>query len=351
MGIRTYRGKTVCDKRWPDGTRTTRVCENRTKAKQLLARIDASIADGTWPELKEKLILRDRGNLTLQEFSKTYIEDYAKPRNKKGAWQRNLVSFRALNKLLGRHNLEAITPARLHRYVRARKLKAVTNATINRDLTTLKHLLNYAVECGVLDSNPVKKFKKLDEEERERPRFSDDQIQRVFDAIRADCQPLFVFIRETGCRREEAQSLQHWQVHEESRLVVFSENTKSKKWRYVPLTEAAIDAVRGLPPQEDCPYVFYNLESRTRWAVCRKPWEKAAKRAGIPNLQAKDLRRHFAIRLAENGADMHDIQQALGHSSVGITEKHYAQFSPRHSARRILKVLEGGALRGKKRSA
>ena len=39
---------------------------------------------------------------------------------------------------------------------------------------------------------------------------------------------------------------------------------------------------------------------------------------------------------------MHDIQQVLGHASVATTEKHYAQFSPKHSARKILKVLEGG---------
>lgn len=64
--------------------------------------------------------------------------------------------------------------------------------------------------------------------------------------------------------------------------------------------------------------------------------------AGLPEMQVKDLRRHYAICLAEGGADMHDIQQVLGHSSVVTTERHYAQFSPQHSAKKILKVLEGG---------
>jgi len=39
---------------------------------------------------------------------------------------------------------------------------------------------------------------------------------------------------------------------------------------------------------------------------------------------------------------MHDIQQVLGHASVTTTEKHYAQFSPENSSKRILTVLEGG---------
>ncbi len=347
MGIRKYRGRIVCDVHWPDGSRTIRVCGNRTQAKQLHDRIKGKIADGTWLGLKEKLRLRDRGAVTLQNFSTTYIHEYAKTRNKKRAWQRKQVSFRALNNFLGKINLESITPALLHRYVHHRKTSGVSNATINRDLTTLKHLLNYATECNVIQSNPVEKFKKLEEEQRERPRFSNEQIQKVMDAVRPDCRPLFIFIRETGCRSEEAFSLQHWQIQEESRLIVFSENTKSKKYRYVPLTEAAIEAVNALPPLKKCPYVFYNLQSKTRWAVCRKPWEEARKQAGVPELQVKDLRRHFAIRLAENSADMHDIQQVLGHSTVAITEKHYAHFSPRHSARKILEVLEGGKTKWK----
>ena len=83
MGVRKYRGQIVCDKRWPDGNRTTRVCANRTQAKQLLDRINASIADGSWREFKEKLKLRNRGTLMLQDFSKTYIEEYTKVRNKR----------------------------------------------------------------------------------------------------------------------------------------------------------------------------------------------------------------------------------------------------------------------------
>ncbi len=342
MGIRKYRGQIVCDKRWPDGNRTTRVCVNRTQAKQLLDRINVSIADGSWQEFKEKLKLRDRGELTLKEFSETYMEEYSRSRNKVSSQVRKEVAFKFLNQSLGRMNLEAITPAHLHKYVRSRKSKGLSDATVNREITILKHLLNYAVECGVIESNPVEKFKRLKEEQKERPRFTEDQVQKVIDAVRPECRPLFTFIRETGCRREEALSLQHWQIQEESRLVVFSEDTKSKKYRYVPLTDEALQAVKTLPRLKDCAYVFYNPKTKYRWSDCRKPWEQAREKVGLPEIQVKDLRRHYAIELAEDGANMHDIQQVLGHASVATTERHYAQFSPKHSAKKILKVLEGG---------
>lgn len=76
----------------------------------------------------------------------------------------------------------------------------------------------------------------------------------------------------------------------------------------------------------------------------------ARESAGEPELQVKDLRRHYAIILAEGGTDMHDIQQVLEHTSVATTEKHYDQFSPKHSARKVLKILEGVLKKVKKRS-
>jgi integrase len=156
-------------------------------------------------------------------------------------------------------------------------------------------------------------------------------------------------MRETGCRREEALSLKHWQIQKESEMVVFSDNTKSKKYRYAPLTEAALEAVNVLPPIQGCPYVFYNLKSKDRWHDCRKPWEQARAKVGLPQILVKDLRRHFAIDLAEDGANMHDIQSVLGHASVTTTEKHYAHFSPEHSAKKILKVLESGTAETKRK--
>jgi site-specific recombinase XerD len=330
-------------KDWPDGKRFKRKFPNKRKAEAMLTRIEASILDGTWPEFREKLKLKNRlrESVALAEFSETYTEDYAKVRNKKKAWKRKITSFRKLISRLGHLRLEEVSPTHLHKYIRERKRRGTSSATINRDLATIKYMMSYAVEIQVLQSNPIEKFKNLPEQQKERRRFTDDEIQAVIDAVRLDCRPLFVFVRETGCRGEEALSLKHWQVQENSRLVVFSEDTKSGKYRYVPLTDVALEAVNTLPRLEECPYVFYNLKTKDRWCDCRKPWEKARVEAGVPELQVKDLRRHYAIKLAENGADMHDIQQVLGHASVSTTEKHYAQFSPKYSAQRILRVIEG----------
>lgn len=308
----------------------------------MLTRIEASILEGTWKKLRDELQLRNRGKTTVKEFTERYMRECAAVRNKPRTHQRKKSSFKFLEGTLGNLELEDVTPDKVNVFVNKRKKAGASNSTINRDLAALKHMMNFAVECGVIELNPIVQFKNLKAPQKPIHRFSEQEVQAVIDQLRADCKPIPIFVKETGCRVEEALSLQHWQVQIRSRLVVFTEDTKSSKFRYVPLTDEAIEAVQALPRLPDCPYVFYNVNTRDRWHRMQTPWYRAREKAGVPGIRLQDLRAHYAIRLAESGVDMHDIKQMLGHSSVMTTERHYAQFSPKRSASRVLKVLQGG---------
>jgi hypothetical protein len=193
MGVRKYRGRYRVVKDWPDGKRFNRLFPNRKQAEDMLTRIEASILDGTWIEFREELKLRNRcdAKVPLKDFSETYIRDYARVRNKKKAWKRKVTSFNALNRYLGELDLKEISPARMHNYVKKRKKSGASNATINRDIAILKHLPSYAVECGVIDVNPIEKFKLLPEEIQERQRYTDEQVDSVIDTVRADCSLVY----------------------------------------------------------------------------------------------------------------------------------------------------------------
>ena len=90
MGINRVkkRGKTrieVC-KRWPDGTTFRRYHFSMNFAKHMLARIEGSIATGTWPELREELTTgqkQEDAPITVREFSARFLARIIHQRRKK----------------------------------------------------------------------------------------------------------------------------------------------------------------------------------------------------------------------------------------------------------------------------
>ncbi len=110
MGINrvTKRGKTRLElrKRWPDGTTYRRYFPNEKKAGDMLTRIENSILEGTWRDLKKDLAVSTRPlktieNMTVQEFTKQFLTDI-KNRAKDSTLSRYSLSFSSINPELGR---------------------------------------------------------------------------------------------------------------------------------------------------------------------------------------------------------------------------------------------------------
>ena len=106
MGINRVfkRGKPRIElrRRWPDGSTFRRYYPNKTSAKTVLARIEVSILDGSWPVLREGLSEKSvsRG-LTIEEFSERFLEE-SRSRVKPSTWERYRHYFRFINRDLGR---------------------------------------------------------------------------------------------------------------------------------------------------------------------------------------------------------------------------------------------------------
>ena len=63
------RKRIVVSKYWPDASRFRRYFPNMTVAKKAMARIEESIAMGTWKELREELSSAPTKQMTVEEFS------------------------------------------------------------------------------------------------------------------------------------------------------------------------------------------------------------------------------------------------------------------------------------------
>lgn len=105
---------------------------------------------------------------------------------------------------------------------------------------------------------------------------------------------------------------------------------KGKKQRMSFLSEPAVDALKlylDVRPQCSSPALFLTIRNgritpRQLWSVF-KSHREAAKELGLTKHVVPHTMRHsFATGLYEGGADLRVIQELLGHSSIGTTERY-----------------------------
>ena len=183
-------------------------------------------------------------------------------------------------------------------------------STVNRDVANFKAMLNRAVEFSVIEYNPIKKIRQLEENNvRERILTSEEfkrLIQNCSEAIRG--QVLIAFY--LPMRRAEILNLKWEEIDFKSNFIrLGGDRTKNKKVRSIPLHPKVAAYLKKLPRPIKGGFIF----SSRRWR--RKSYVKALKAAELGNFTFHDLR-HCAInnlRLAGN--DQYMIKQASGHKT------------------------------------
>lgn len=218
---------------------------------------------------------------------------------------------------------------------RLQAVPRVATATVIKELRTLKAVFNRAVKWRVIPENPIAGV--------EGPRqlnskpvlfYTATELQRLYDACRQKVnngegpQPnpmhahwwrLYV---NTGMRRAEGLELRWAWIGETTMKLLSTEEarTKSGKWREIPLTPGAKEALDALP--KDGQYVLprITLPSMSRAFV------RDATRAGLDG-GIHTLRHTYISHLVMQGVPLRVVQQLAGHSSVTVTEK-YAHLAP-----------------------
>ena len=77
--------------------------------------------------------------------------------------------------------------------------------------------------------------------------------------------------------------------------------------------------------------------------------DQGCERAGILHLSPHDLRHTFGHRFLVKGGDIYVLSKILGHSSVAVTERHYAYLRREDVAEKMLAVMgtETSAVKGR----
>ena len=334
-------------RQWPDGSRFRRVMPNRTVAKKTQARIEEAIAMGTWPNLKSEL---EKGkpeieNPTIKEFSKTYLEEFCRTRNRRPDFKEETLDV--ISRIVGNVRVKDFKKSDATRFVTIRSGENVKPATVNRGLAVLRHMLSYAVEKELILVQPLKKFRMLPEPERALRLPTEDDVEQLLKAgYEYDCVvgALLEVLVETGLRLSEALALTWSGVDLEARRLTV-EFTKSGRVRHIPLTERAVAAFRSLVRFIKEPHVFVRSNGKPIKDP-RGALHAARKALGMDWVGFHTLRHFRCSQWVKYGMPMNDVQRYMGHESIQTTMIYvHVDESAWETARRI-ETAEAASRRG-----
>jgi len=298
---------------------------------------DAKCKEDAFLEMEKKVreVFNKKFKTTIKflDFSDIYLEKYAILR--KQSWKTDEKFLNAqLIPFFGEMTLNDITPEHVSDFVLKRKKDGVKNSTINKQLQVLRKMMNLADDYGYkIEKNPVRPFHFSNEADNRRTRilsYKEEECLLKVSAIHL--KSIIQFALQTGCRLQEILKLKIEDVDfQDETITIRPENNKSGKLDLIPLPYSIEDLLKKLILENlgRSEFVFNYFDPRSNELrpiqSIQHAFRSACRRAGIDNLQFRDLRRTFGTRLHQNGVDPLIIQRLLRHSSFKISEQVYIQ--------------------------
>jgi integrase len=151
---------------------------------------------------------------------------------------------------------------------------------------------------------------------------------------RTRLRTLTLLMRWSGLRIRDAVTLERHRLEGDSLLLY---QAKTGQPVYVPLPPEVVEALRTIPggPKPNPRYFFWSGNGMAKSAVA--DWQRSYRRlfqlADIRKLDGKKKRCHphmfrdtFAVEMLLAAVPIDQVSTLLGHSSVKVTERHYAPF-------------------------
>lgn len=329
----------VVSKYWPDGERFRRRCPNKTVANNLVARINASVAEGRWKELRKELI-RPEKDYTISEFADVYLEEYCKKRNTRPDFKEE--TLRVIKDLVGDVKLRDFSRSDALRFENLRS-KKVAPATVNRGLAVLSNLLTFAFKQELITVHPMALYGRLPVDEKVRRFMTVEEERSLVFAVMLEEPAVGAYVAilgETGLRMEEGLNLRWEHIDRDNRMLTVAAS-KDGKVRHVPLSDFALEVIKAITRVVGQPWVFMRMPrsakgQATRVLAPRKVFEAGKKAAGLTWVKGfHDLRHFRASQWIRNGVDIRTVKELMGHDSIETTMI-YAHFDPKHALKAIL---------------
>lgn len=243
--------------------------------------------------------------------------------------------------LLAVYNDLDVTTKFVESWINLIDLEPLADSTKKTELERLRAFFAYCLDRKWLEVNQAKRIKFTYKTE---PKFgmSGEEEREVFKLInRPDLLAFCLVMRWAGLRISDATMLNDSQLIERASgngwAIKVQKTQKNKETVYVPIPGSVVEALRSLPFQctaNGRRYWFWSGECEIDTA--KDNWYKKVMRVldrvqFLHEATPHTFRHTFAISHLNAGVDIKMVSRWLSHSSVTVTEKHYA-----HAIRKTL---------------
>jgi integrase len=239
----------------------------------------------------------------------------------------------------GKMKAARITEADIDDYILQRRNEQASNATINRELCTIKRAFSLGIQKRIVSDRPH--ISLLEEDNVRQGFFEREQFESVRKHLPAWVQPVADFAYVTGWRRSEIISLQWRQVDFKAETVsLLAGTTKNREARVFPFTSELRRILEGQREKADalakagkiCPWVFFHYTFRKNGKPStfngkvvgefKHSWETACGNAGLPGRLMHDFRRTAVRNLVRAGIPERVAMKMTGHKTRSIFERY-----------------------------
>lgn len=203
-------------------------------------------------------------------------------------------------------------------------------------IATVKRAINWGIEQGLIDRNPLASIRKPRKGRREIV-LTAEQVARVLDKCTDDnFRDLLAVAMETGARPMELRTAEARHIHENRIVFPMDEHKTGEKTgnaRVIYLTDLAAVLVRKWAMKHPEGPIFRNARGNpwTRHCV-RHRFDRMRKDKAIPReLCAYAFRHTFATDALTNGINPEELRILIGHADLTMICRHYSHLAGKKS--------------------
>lgn len=304
----------------------------RREAKQVLGRVEGGADPCAEREVEEKAKASAKASTLRAFFDDVYDPEHlAHTADGVGVAGR----FRKTWGPLFGKPLAQITDSDVAAILAKRAAGGTKPGTLHRDFATLRAAMNLAVRKGLLVTTPFKPGEKPapiagpKKRPARRVRYLTDEERPRFLAALAEAPLLLQTVAglalATGMRRGNILGLTDAKIHRDHILIPGAE-TKAGKDLAVYLNADSKRALAGWTLRgmrgELFPLSRFGGSKLTLERKVERQWAPLCRKANVTDFHFHDTRHDFASRLLRSGATLAMVRDALGHSSIAMTERY-----------------------------